>query len=96
MPGVELETIGFDKDHFHMVMQIPPKYAIADVMAQLKSQSASMLRKKFEWLQKVYWKENIVWSPGYFASSVGVDEKTIKNYVTYQGHQDSGQQLKLL
>ncbi len=91
MPGVEIETIGFDGDHLHMVMVIPPKYAIADVMGQLKSQSSSIMRKKFDWLDKVYWKENIVWSPGYFVSSVGVDEQTIKRYVEYQGQQDSGQ-----
>jgi putative transposase len=96
MPGVEVETIGFDKDHVHMVMVIPPKYSIASVMGRLKSQSASQLREKFQWLDKVYWKENIVWSPGYFVSSVGVDEATIKNYVEHQGNQDSGQlQLKL-
>ena len=91
MPGVIIETIGFDQDHLHMVMVIPPKYSIASVMGQLKSQSASLLRGKFSWLQKVYWKENIVWSPGYFVSSVGIDETTIKRYVETQGHQDSGQ-----
>ena len=48
------------KDHLHMVMIIPPKYAISDVIGQLKSQSSSQLRKKFDWLEKVYWKENIV------------------------------------
>jgi len=96
MPGVKLETIGFDKDHLHMVMSIPPKYSISAVMAQLKSQSASRLRQHFSWLSKVYWNENIVWSPGYFVSSIGVDEKTIKQYVEHQGRQDSGQlQLKL-
>jgi len=91
IPGVELEAIGFDRDHLHMVMVIPPKYAISDVMGQLKSQSASRLRKKFTWLSKVYWNETIVWSPGYFVSSVGVDEETIKRYVEYQGLQDEGQ-----
>ena len=96
MPGVNLETIGFDKDHLHMVMSIPPKYSISDVMGRLKSQSASRLRDHFSWLTKVYWNENIVWSPGYFVSSVGLDEKTIKQYVEHQGRQDSGQlQLKL-
>jgi len=74
-----------------MVMVIPPKYSISDVMGQLKSQSSSNLRKTFGWLKKVYWNENIVWSPGYFVSSVGVDEETIKRYVEYQGRQDSGQ-----
>ena len=81
MPGVEIETIGFDGDHVHMVMIIPPKYAISDVMGQLKSQSSSRMRKKFDWLAKVYWKENIMWSPGYFVSSVGVDEATIKRFL---------------
>ena len=60
-------------------------------MGQLKSQSSSRMSKKFIWLSKVYWKENIVWSPGYFVSSVGVDEYTIKRYVALQGLQDSGQ-----
>ena len=96
LPGVKLEAIGFDIDHVHMVMMIPPKYSISSVMGRLKSQSAAQLRRKFDWLSKVYWKENIVWSPGYFVSSVGLDEETVRNYVEHQGCQDSGQlQLKL-
>ena len=91
MPGCRLETIGFDQDHLHMVMVIPPKYAVATVMGTLKSQSASYLRTKFPFLERVYWKESIVWSPGYFVSSVGIDEQTIKNYVEHQGLQDSDQ-----
>ena len=91
MPGVLIETIGFDLDHLHMVMVIPPRYSIASVMGKLKSQSASRIRKAHPWLAKVYWKENVLWSPGYFVSSVGIDEETIKNYVEYQGKKDSGQ-----
>ena len=96
MPGVTIETIGFDKDHLHMLMSIAPKYSISSVMGTLKSQSSSRLRKKFKWLSDVCWEENIVWSPGYFVSSAGIDEQTIKNYVEHQGRQDSGQlQLEL-
>jgi putative transposase len=91
MPGVTIETIGFDQDHIHMVMVIPPKYSISDVMGQLKSQSSSNMRKTFNWLSKVYWKENVVWSPGYFVSSVGLDEHAIRRYVEYQGRKDSDQ-----
>jgi putative transposase len=91
MPGVEIESTGFDEDHLHMVMSIAPTYSISSVMGRLKSQSASRLRKAFPWLCKVYWNENIVWSPGYFISSVGLDEETIKKYVEHQGLQDSGQ-----
>ena len=60
-------------------------------MAQLKIQSASYLPKQFQWLEKVIWKENIVGSPSYFVTSVGVDEETIKHYVERQDAQDSGQ-----
>ena len=86
-----MEQIGFDQDYVHIIMTIPPRYSIASVMGQLKSQSASELRNRFDWLKNVFWKENIVWSPGYFVSSVGLDEETIKNYVRNQGQQDSGQ-----
>ena len=86
-----MEKIGFDMDHLHMIMVIPPKYSIANVMGTLKSKSSSLLRKKYSWLSKVYWKENILWSPDYFVSSVGVDEETIRRYVEHQGLQDSSQ-----
>ena len=91
MPGVLIESIGFDVDHLHMVMTIPPKYSISEVMGRLKGQSSHHMRKTFAWLGKVYWKDNIVWSPGYFVSSVGIDENIIRNYVEYQGRKDSDQ-----
>lgn len=72
-----------------MIMIIPPKYSVADVIGQIKAQSASRLRKKFSWLSKVYW--NIVWSPGYFVSTVGIDEQSIIKYVQFQESQDLGQ-----
>ena len=93
IPGVTIDAIGFDQDHLHMVMVIPPKYSISSVMGKLKSRSASEMRESFPWLAKVYWKENLVWSPGYFVSSVGIDENTIKQYVELQGQRDSGQLL---
>lgn len=86
MDGVIIKEFGADRDHLHTLMVIPPKYSIAAVMGELKSKSASKLRAKFPHLEKVYWKENIVWSPGYFVSSVGLTEKVIQNYVKQQGH----------
>ena len=100
MTGVTIEGLGIDdkmKDHLHLVLIIPPKFSASDVVARLKGESASMMRNKFTFLEKVYWKENIVWSPGFFLSTIGVNEKTIKQYVYFQGKQDSGQnQLKLI
>lgn len=81
MPGVGIEMIGFAGDHLHMVMVIPPTYSISDVMGNMKSRSSPVMHKKFKWLETVYWKENIMWSPGCFVSSVGIDEATIKRYV---------------
>jgi putative transposase len=49
------------------------------------------MREKFAWLEEVYWKERVVWSPGYFVSTVGLDERQITEYVRWQGGQDSGQ-----
>ena len=91
MVGVKVEQIGFDQDHLHLVLEIPPKFSIADVMRLLKNQSASLLREKFDFLKKVYWNENIVWSPGYFVSSVGINEAIIQHYVEFQGKKDLGQ-----
>lgn len=78
-------------DHVHFVIIIPPKYAVAKVMGTLKSQTASALRWKFKWLENVYWAERCFWSPGYFVSTIGLNEKQIIKYVKYQQQQDGGQ-----
>ena len=59
-------------------------------MRDLKSQLTVYLRKKFAFLEKVYWKEKIFWLPGFFISSVGMDEDEIMKYVRHQGRKDSG------
>ena len=96
LAGCEIIQKNIMVDHIHMVMVIPPKYAVSDVIGRIKQFTASRLREKFAWLGKVYWKERVVWSPGYFVSTVGVDEKQILAYVEWQSRQDSGQaQLEL-
>ncbi len=91
MPGCEILGQNIQVDHIHLIMTIPPKYAVSDVIGEIKQYTASQLREKFAWLEKAYWKERVVWSPGYFVSTVGLDEKQITEYVKWQGHQDSGQ-----
>jgi putative transposase len=91
MPGCEVMEYNIQVDHIHMVMIIPPKYAVSDVVGRIKGITASRLRKRYEWLKRPYWKENIVWSEGYFVSTVGIDEDKILKYVKWQGRQDSGQ-----
>ncbi len=91
LPGCEIVECNIQNDHIHMIIIIPPKYAVSDVMGKIKGMTASMLRKKFLWLSKVYWKENVVWSPGYFVSTIGIEEKNILKYVKWQESQDLGQ-----
>ena len=91
MPGCEIVKYNMQVDHIHMVMIIPPKYSVSDVIGRIKGQTASSIREKFGWIEKVFWKENVVWSPGYFVSTVGVDEEKILRYVEWQDRQDSGQ-----
>ena len=91
IPGVEILEQNIQVDHIHTIIIIPPKYSVSDVIGRIKGQSASKLRKKFKWLEKVYWKENVVWSPGYFVSTIGLNEGQIIKYVQWQESQDSGQ-----
>jgi hypothetical protein len=41
--------------------------------------------------EHVYWKENLVWSPGYFVSTIGLNEEQIIKYIKWQESQDLGQ-----
>ncbi|GJL53111.1 MAG: IS200/IS605 family transposase [Nitrospirales bacterium] len=91
LPGVELVEQSIQADHIHLVLIIPPRYAVAAIVGTLKQQTAKALRAKFTWLEDVYWREPVVWSPGYFVSTVGIDEAKILWYVRHQEAQDSGQ-----
>ena len=91
MPGCEILKCNIQVDHIHMIMVIPPKYAVSDVIGRMKGMTASQIRKKFPWLKKLYWKENVVWSTGYFVTTIGVDEDKVMKYIRWQESQDSGQ-----
>ena len=91
VPGCEMVELNVQVDHIHMVMIIPPKYAVSDVIGQMKQWVASQMRKKFLFLKRVYWRESVIWSPGYFVSTVGINESQILRYVKWQQQQDSGQ-----
>ena len=91
LPGCEIVDYSMQMDHIHMIMIIPPRYSVSEVVGKVKGMTASRLRKKFSWLSKVYWKENVVWSPGCFVTTVGIDEDKILKYVEWQQAQDLGQ-----
>lgn len=89
--GVELVEINIQPDHVHLVMVIPPKYAVSKVVEIIKSRSAKEIRREIEWLDKLYYDTPSLWTVGFFVSTVGIDEAMIRNYVKYQQKQDSGQ-----
>ena len=91
LPGWEIVKYNIQPDHIHMVMIILPKYAVSAVVGKIKGMTSSELREKFGWLKNRYWKENVVWSPGFFVSRIGVERERILKYVEYRGRQDSGQ-----
>lgn len=89
--GVEVEELNAQPEHVHMLAIIPPKYAVSKVVEIIKSQSAKVMRKEFTWFDKPYYDTPSLWSVGFFVSTIGLDEKMIRNYVKYQQKQDSGQ-----
>ena len=83
--------IGIKKDHVHLYMVIPPKYAVSKVVETIKSNTSKALRIKFAFLKKVYWDRKGIWGRGYFVSTVGINEKVIRRYVESQEEEETGQ-----
>lgn len=90
-PEIEVEKVKADKDHVHFLVSIPPKMAVGKVVGIIKANTAKALKKKFLFLQKVYWGNDGIWSDGYFVSTVGINEMVIREYIEKQGKEDSGQ-----
>ena len=90
-PEIEYVERNIQADHIHMVVSFPPKYSIAKVVQVMKANTGKALKDKFDFLKKRYWGSGGMWSVGYFASTVGLDEETIKRYVKYQEGEDLGQ-----
>ena len=96
LPEVEIIEINHDVDHVHLLLSIPPKMRVSDVVRTFKSHTGRCMKNKFEYMRKAYWGTDGIWSDGYFVSTVGVDEEVIKRYIENQGKEDYGQaQLEL-
>ena len=61
-------------DHIHMLLEIPPKYAVADIMGYLKSRSTLMIFDRHANLKYKYGSRHF-WAKGYFCDTVGKNEK---------------------
>ncbi|MGK5083212.1 IS200/IS605 family transposase [Bdellovibrionota bacterium FG-1] len=90
-PEIEYIERNVQPDHVHIVVSFPPKYSISRVVQLMKQNTGRELRAKFEFIRKRYYGRGGMWSAGYFASTVGLDEEMIKRYVKYQQKEDLGQ-----
>lgn len=80
---VEVLELEVQHDHVHLVVSIPPKYAVSDFMGYLKGKIAIRLFQRYEKLGRKYWGRHL-WSRGYCVSTVGLDEDRIRKYVKWQ------------
>ena len=89
-PEVEIEKYSVQADHVHLVAIIPPKYTVSGIVGKIKANTSREIRKRFASVKKIYWR-NEFWSPGYFSSTVGINEEVIKRYVEFQERVDKDQ-----
>jgi putative transposase len=92
-PDIDIHENNHDLDHVHLLLTIPPKKSVSEVIRLIKCNTGKKLKDKFEYIQNLYWGSDGIWSDGYFVSTIGVNEQIIKAYIESQGKEDSGQTL---
>ena len=74
-------------DHVHMMISIPPKYAVSSVVGFIKGKSAIHLARVYGERRRSFVGQNF-WARGYFVSTVGRDEAVIRTYIQQQEAED--------
>src|SRR5258706_13663754 len=80
---VEVMELNVQPDHVHLVVEVPPKYAISEFMGYLKGKMALRLFQQYESLGRRYWGRHL-WARGYCVSTIELDEEKIRKYVQWQ------------
>lgn len=85
--NVTIDEMETDKDHLHLLVDIPPTLAPSKLVMLLKQQITFYAWKNYEmYLKKHFWKEKTFWSDGYFVCSTGdASTQTIQEYIKNQG-----------
>ena len=81
-------------DHVHMLLSIPPKYSVAQVVGFLKGKSAIYIARHFSGRKKNFGGMSF-WARGYYVSTVGHDEKAVREYIRRQEKEDAEQDRQL-
>jgi putative transposase len=93
--GLEIIEINIQEDHIHVILSIPPKFAVSEVVGFLKGTCAIKMFDKHLTLKKRYWGRHF-WARGYCVSTVGLNEEEMRKYVRWQLEKDKRmEQLKL-
>ena len=74
-------------DHVHMMISIPPKYAVSQVVGYIKGKSAIHLARVYGEKKRNFVVQHF-WARGYFVSTVGRDEQVIRSYIRHQEKED--------
>ena len=74
-------------DHVHMLVSIPPKFSVSQFMGYLKGKSALMIFDKHANLKYKFGNRHF-WAKGYYVSTVGLNEATIRKYIQEQESHD--------
>ena len=85
--GVEIIEAEACKDHIHMLVSIPPKYSIAQIMGYLKGKSSLMIFEKYANMKYKYGNRHF-WCRGYYVTTVGKNKKAIQEYIRNQLQED--------
>ena len=85
--GVDIIEGHMMPDHVHTLLSIPPKYSVSSVMGYLKGKSALMIFERHANLKYKYGNRHF-WCEGYYVSTVGLNEETIKKYIAEQEQRD--------
>jgi len=85
--GVEIIEANACADHIHMLLSIPPKYSVSQIMGYLKGKSSLMIFDRHANLKYKYGNRHF-WARGYFVDTIGRNKKQIEEYIKNQMKED--------
>jgi putative transposase len=86
--GCEIVELNVQIDHVHLLVKVPPKVSISELVGILKGKTVLRIFNQFKELKlKPYW-GNHFWARGYCVDTVGIDTDMIRKYVKYQEGQE--------
>ena len=85
--GVEIIEAEACKDHIHMLVSIPPKYSVSQIMGYLKGKSSLMIFEKYANMKYKYGNRHF-WCRGYYVDTVGRNKNVIAEYIRNQLQED--------